>query len=162
VRLLIHKRGHKAGGPFNDLLYKPQPIEPPSLTTPSTMTRTERSLSPRAIIKDRSESKSGMDKGLRKGGAGSHNWGNINEEYRLEAGALDDEQQESVAKKGEHPATLRTRLAAHQRPPQRNPLISPSLPDAPAPPPRRTVLPLEKSANALLKTVSHSLPIVCQ
>jgi hypothetical protein len=55
------------------------------------MTRTERSLSPRAIIKDRSESKSGMDKALRKGGAGSHNWGNINEEYLLETEALDDE-----------------------------------------------------------------------
>jgi len=64
------------------------------------MTRTERSLSPRAIIKDRSESKSGMDKGLRKGGAGSHNWGNINDEILLETGALDDDQ-ESVAKKEE-------------------------------------------------------------
>jgi len=63
------------------------------------MTRTERSLSPRAIIKDRSESKSGMDKALRKGGAGGHNWGNINEEYLLEAEALDDEKQESVANK---------------------------------------------------------------
>jgi len=65
------------------------------------MTRTERSLTPRAIIKDRSESKSGMDKALRKGGAGGHNWGNINEEYTLEAEALDDEQQESVANKEE-------------------------------------------------------------
>lgn len=69
------------------------------------MTRTERSLSPRAIIKDRSESKSGMDKALRKGGAGSHNWGNIDQEYYLEA--IDDEQ-ESVANKGEYPATLHT------------------------------------------------------
>jgi len=57
------------------------------------MTRTERSLSPRAIIKDRSESKTGMDKALRKGGGGSHNWGNINEEYDLETEALDDERQ---------------------------------------------------------------------
>jgi len=63
------------------------------------MTRTERSLSPRAIIKDRSESKSGMDKALRKGGAGGHNWGNINDEYFLETEALDDERQESVANK---------------------------------------------------------------
>jgi len=65
------------------------------------MTRTERSLSPRAIIKDRSESKSGMDKALRKGGAGGHNWGSVNEEYLLEAEALDDERQEPVAKKEE-------------------------------------------------------------
>ncbi|KAF9653655.1 hypothetical protein BDM02DRAFT_1635491 [Thelephora ganbajun] len=72
------------------------------------MTRTERSISPRAIIKDRSESKSGMDKALRKGGAGGHNWGNINEEYLLEAEALDDQQQEPVANKGVYPATLST------------------------------------------------------
>jgi len=65
------------------------------------MTRTERSLSPRAIIKDRSESKTGMDKALRKGGAGGHNWGNINEEYLLGAEALDDERQEPVANNGE-------------------------------------------------------------
>lgn len=118
------------------------------------MTRTERSLSPRAIIKDRSESKSGMDKALRKGGAGSHNWGNINDEYLIEAEALDDEQQESVANKGEHPATLRTRLAAHRRPLQKHPLTSPSLPDVAASLPRKTVLPLKRSASALLKTVS--------
>lgn len=117
------------------------------------MTRTERSLSPRAIIKDRSESKSGMDKALRKGGAGSHNWGNINDEYLIEAEALDDQQQEPVANKGEHPATLRTQLAPHQRPLQKNLLTSPSLPDAPASLPRRTVLPLKRSASALLKTV---------
>ena len=67
------------------------------------MTRTERSLSPRAIIKDRSESKSGMDKALRKGGAGGHNWGSVNEDYLLEAEALDDERQEPVAKKGGYP-----------------------------------------------------------
>jgi len=65
------------------------------------MTRTERSLSPRAIIKDRSESKSGMDKALRKGGAGGHNWGNLNDEYLYETEALDDERQESVANKEE-------------------------------------------------------------
>jgi len=80
------------------------------------MTRTERSLSPRAIIKDRSESKTGMDKALRKGGAGGHNWGNINEEYLLEDEALADEQQESATNKGECSATLHTRLPAYQRP----------------------------------------------
>jgi len=42
-----------------------------------------------------------MDKALRKGGAGSHNWGNINEEYLYEVEALDDERQGSVADKEE-------------------------------------------------------------
>jgi len=42
-----------------------------------------------------------MDKTLRKGGAGGHNWGNINDEYYLEAEALDDEQQEIVVNKEE-------------------------------------------------------------
>ena len=67
------------------------------------MTRTERSLSPRAIIKDRSESKSGMDKALRKGGAGGHNWGSVDQEYLLETEALDDERQEPVVNKGGYP-----------------------------------------------------------
>lgn len=118
------------------------------------MTRTERSLSPRAIIKDRSESKSGMDKALRKGGAGGHNWGNINEEYILEAEALDDERRDSVVNKGEHPATLHTRLVTNQHSFQKNPQTNPSLPDAPASLPKKTAPPLERSANALLKTVS--------
>ena len=118
------------------------------------MTRTERSLSPRAIIKDRSESKSGMDKALRKGGAGGHNWGNINEEMSLEADALDDERPESAANKGNHPATLRTRLPAHQHPFQKSPLTSPNSPGAAALLPRKTELPPERSASALSKTVS--------
>jgi len=37
----------------------------------------------------------------RNGGAGSHNWGNINDEYILETEALDDERQESVVNKEE-------------------------------------------------------------
>jgi len=80
------------------------------------MTRTERSLSPRAIIKDRSESKSGMDKALRKGGAGGHNWGSVNEEYLLEAEALDDERQEPVAKKepAEKPELVRRSSVASE------------------------------------------------
>ena len=58
------------------------------------MTRTERAVSPRAIIRDRSESKSGLDKSLRKGGAGTHNWGSIDDERELEYAALDDERQD--------------------------------------------------------------------
>lgn len=73
-----------------------------------------------------------MDKALRKGGAGGHNWGNINEEYALETEALDDERHELVVNKGGHSATLCTRLAAHQLLFQKSPLTNLSLPDAPA------------------------------
>ena len=56
------------------------------------MTRTERATSPRAIIKDRSESRSGMDKHTPKGGAGQHNWGSLMRERDLEEAALYDEE----------------------------------------------------------------------
>lgn len=89
------------------------------------MTRTERATSPRAILKDRyvthnitithvsyslhissvfsatinkllrSESKSGYDKSLRKGGAGPHNWGAVREELELERDALEDNEFET-------------------------------------------------------------------
>jgi hypothetical protein len=55
------------------------------------MTRTARSAFPRAILKDRSESKSGLDKSLRKNGAGMHNWGNLADEVYLESAAIEDE-----------------------------------------------------------------------
>lgn len=55
------------------------------------MTRTERATSPRAIIKDRSESKSGIDKHTPKNGAGPHNWGSLHDELELEAAAEYDE-----------------------------------------------------------------------
>ncbi|KAJ3555816.1 hypothetical protein NM688_g2365 [Phlebia brevispora] len=51
------------------------------------MTRTERATSPRAILKDRSESKTGMDKHTPKGGAGPHNWGSLMNERDLEDAA---------------------------------------------------------------------------
>jgi len=57
------------------------------------MTRTERATFPRALLRDRSESKSGLDKSLRKGGSGHHNWGSVRDESYLEAAALEDEQQ---------------------------------------------------------------------
>ena len=56
------------------------------------MTRTERSISPRALRRDRSENKEGVDTGMRKGGAGAHNWGSIDEEARAEREGLEDEQ----------------------------------------------------------------------
>ncbi|EGO01155.1 hypothetical protein SERLA73DRAFT_179248 [Serpula lacrymans var. lacrymans S7.3] len=58
------------------------------------MTRTERSVFPRAAVRDRSESKSGLDKSLRKNGGGYHNWGSLADEGYLEAAALEDEQRD--------------------------------------------------------------------
>lgn len=55
------------------------------------MTRTARASFPRAAAKDRSESRTGLDKSIRKGGAGAHNWGSIDDEGELEAAALEDE-----------------------------------------------------------------------
>ncbi|TCD64996.1 hypothetical protein EIP91_003363 [Steccherinum ochraceum] len=61
------------------------------------MTRTERAAFPRAIIKDRAESKSGMDKSTPKHGAGPHNWGSLIDERELEEGADYDEARETEA-----------------------------------------------------------------
>jgi hypothetical protein len=60
------------------------------------MTRTSRAAFPRALVKDRSESKSGHrdDKNVRKGGAGAHGWGSLADEKALEDAALNDEQLE--------------------------------------------------------------------
>jgi len=58
------------------------------------MTRTARAAFPRALVKDRSESKSGHDKHVRKDGAGAHGWGALANEKELEDAALNDEQNE--------------------------------------------------------------------
>ncbi|RXW20231.1 hypothetical protein EST38_g5621 [Candolleomyces aberdarensis] len=58
------------------------------------MTRTARAAHPRAVMKDRSESRSGLDSSLRKGGAGGHNWGSLSDERQLETDALEDEKVE--------------------------------------------------------------------
>jgi Hyaluronan / mRNA binding family len=55
------------------------------------MTRTARAAYPRAVIKDRSESRTGLDPSIRKSGAGHHNWGSLADELHLEAAAIDDE-----------------------------------------------------------------------
>jgi len=55
------------------------------------MTRTERSSHPRALNKDRSENKSGLKSGLRKSGAGAHNWGAYDDELEHEQDLLDQE-----------------------------------------------------------------------
>ncbi|KAF7343257.1 hypothetical protein MVEN_01757500 [Mycena venus] len=58
------------------------------------MTRTARSASLRSIIKDRSESKTGLNNNLRKNGGGAHNWGSLENERDLEFAGIDDGQQE--------------------------------------------------------------------
>jgi len=60
----------------------------------NTMTRTARAAFPRAVIKDRSQSRSGLNKEMKKGGGGGHNWGKlgeVNDEDELEYGEYDSE-----------------------------------------------------------------------
>ena len=56
------------------------------------MTRTARAAYPRAVIKDRSESRNGSDPSMRKAGAGHHNWGSLDHERQLEEDAIVDEE----------------------------------------------------------------------
>ncbi|KIY42990.1 hypothetical protein FISHEDRAFT_78956 [Fistulina hepatica ATCC 64428] len=58
------------------------------------MTRTERSISPRAIMRDRS-SRTGFDKRVPKDGAGTHNWGALSDEREHEDAAYEDEEHET-------------------------------------------------------------------
>ncbi|KIJ64697.1 hypothetical protein HYDPIDRAFT_175275 [Hydnomerulius pinastri MD-312] len=69
------------------------------------MTRTERSAFPRALVRDRSESKSGLDKSLRKGGGGHHNWGSLADEGYLEAAAMEDEEKDLAEAQGKKDGT---------------------------------------------------------
>jgi len=48
------------------------------------MTRTARAIYPRAVTRDRSQSKSGLDAAMKKGGAGQHAWGSLDHEFDLE------------------------------------------------------------------------------
>lgn len=66
------------------------------------MTRTERATYPRAAMRDRSLSKSGLDNHLRKGGGGHHNWGKLAEEEYLEAAAREDSAHEFAKESDEH------------------------------------------------------------
>ncbi|KAJ7291536.1 hypothetical protein C8J57DRAFT_1273350 [Mycena rebaudengoi] len=58
------------------------------------MTRTARSTSFRSVMKDRSESKNGLDNSIRKNGGGAHNWGSLENERDLELSGYEDGQQE--------------------------------------------------------------------
>ncbi|THG96514.1 hypothetical protein EW026_g5331 [Hermanssonia centrifuga] len=73
------------------------------------MTRTERATSPHAIIKDRSQSRTGIDRHTPKGGAGPHNWGSLLQERDLEEGALYDEEREFEASAGANETAVPTR-----------------------------------------------------
>jgi hypothetical protein len=58
------------------------------------MTRTERAAFPRALQKDRHDTRTGLNsdpKHIQKGGAGAHGWGSLDDEARLEAEAYEDE-----------------------------------------------------------------------
>ena len=55
------------------------------------MTRTARAGFPKAMMRDRSESRSGLDKSMRKNGGGGHNWGSLADERDHEFAALDDD-----------------------------------------------------------------------
>jgi Hyaluronan / mRNA binding family len=56
------------------------------------MTRTARAAFPRAVEKDRHESRTGLSASLRKDGGGAHNWGNaLQDEQLLEDEAFADE-----------------------------------------------------------------------
>jgi len=63
---------------------------PAFLHTYTIMTRTERSQSLRALVKDRSEARNGMDSSVPKGGAGAHNWGSVDFELEYENAATYD------------------------------------------------------------------------
>jgi len=58
------------------------------------MTRTARATYPRAALKDRSQSRSGMDKSLKKNGSGRGNWGKLGEYEDVEYN--DDEEEEAA------------------------------------------------------------------
>ncbi|KAJ3732812.1 hypothetical protein DFJ43DRAFT_1153896 [Lentinula guzmanii] len=60
------------------------------------MTRTARATYPRAALKDRSQSRSGMDKSLKKDGAGRGNWGKLGEVEYDDDDEYDEEVQEKV------------------------------------------------------------------
>ncbi|KAI6041461.1 hypothetical protein EDC04DRAFT_3139619 [Pisolithus marmoratus] len=66
------------------------------------MTRTERATYPRAAMRDRSLSKSGLDNHIRKGGGGHHNWGSFAEEEYHEAAAREDSAHEFAKEFDEH------------------------------------------------------------
>ncbi|KAF8655026.1 hypothetical protein AX16_003296 [Volvariella volvacea WC 439] len=91
------------------------------------MTRTSRASFPRAIIKDRSESKSGLDKSVRKNGAGGHNWGSLQNERELEDAALYDEEYEEEEEEEESTTDSTASLPSEKKGNTETPNGSPTL-----------------------------------
>ncbi|KAH8827151.1 hypothetical protein DL96DRAFT_1710297 [Flagelloscypha sp. PMI_526] len=71
------------------------------------MTRTARSSSLKALIKDRSESRNNRDQSLRKGGAGQHNWGAMRDEGQYNDDEFDEQPEEDSAGIDSKPETTR-------------------------------------------------------
>ena len=76
------------------------------------MTRTARAAYPRAVLRDRSESRSGIDTSIRKDGAGQHNWGSIADEGQLEFDAIADELREAEMDRDEGSKVLKPATAS--------------------------------------------------
>lgn len=85
------------------------PLQP--LSQPTEMTRTARADYPRAVLRDRSKSRSGLDPSIRKDGAGQHNWGSIADERQLEIEAIQDEMHEAGMDEDEDVNALNTASA---------------------------------------------------
>lgn len=79
------------------------------------MTRTERATYPRAAMRDRSLSKSGLENHIRKGGGGHHNWGRLAEEEYLEAAAREDNAHEFSKEFDEHGKKVDARKLTKER-----------------------------------------------
>ncbi|KZT22023.1 hypothetical protein NEOLEDRAFT_1072542 [Neolentinus lepideus HHB14362 ss-1] len=80
------------------------------------MTRTARANYPRAVSKDRSEARNGLDNSTKKQGAGPHNWGSLEHEMQLEAAGIADEELELVEEEQEGVPVTRAVHADRQRP----------------------------------------------
>ncbi|KAH6910673.1 hypothetical protein BKA70DRAFT_1220564 [Coprinopsis sp. MPI-PUGE-AT-0042] len=66
------------------------------------MTRTARSAFPRAVEKDRHDSRTGLSANMRKDGGGAHNWGNpLQDEQLMEDEAFADELADEETAKAE-------------------------------------------------------------
>lgn len=82
------------------------------------MTRTARAAYPRAVIKDRSENKTGIEgnrRSMPKDGAGGHNWGSLADERQNELAALEDasfDEEEAGATRADMPDARQARLGS--------------------------------------------------
>jgi hypothetical protein len=98
------------------------------------MTRTARAAYPRAMIKDRSETRTGLEgnrRSMPKDGAGGHNWGSLADERQNELAALEDasfDEEEAGAARADMPDARQARLGSE----------SPTTSSSPPPPMSRS------------------------